>query len=300
MRRRWLVFVIGFAALPAAGWAANDPTAAGADLAGDPVIAAAGDIACRPGQAVTASACRQRATAALLPGADRVLTLGDNQYDSGLLNEYQGSYDPTWGQYKAETAPVPGNHEYRSGSAAGYFTYFGALAGTPSKSWYSYDLGTWHLIALNSTVPMNQGSPQNVWLEADLAAHPAACTLAYWHYPLYSAGGYAPGIGKSRPVWVDLLRARADLVLNGHEHHYERWAPMDQSGQPSATGIREIVVGTGGKAHGSVVTPGVSGLEAFDGTHFGVLRVTLRPRSYQWAFTGEGGAVLDSGTTTCV
>ncbi len=266
----------------------------------DPVIAAAGDIACAPGTPVTATTCHQQGTANLLNGAQKVLALGDNQYGAGLLSEYRGSYDPTWGRYKAVTAPVAGNHEYRSGSPAGYFDYFGPAAGTRGQGWYSYDVGAWHLIALNSIEPMAQGSPQNRWLESDLAAHPTRCVLAYWHYPLYAAGSIAPGMGKSRPAWSDLLGARADVVLAGHEHQYERWARMNQSGAVTSDGIRQFVVGTGGVGHSSSPVTQRAGLEKVDSTAFGVLRLTLHPDSYDWTLVSENGSVRDAGSDACV
>ena len=157
----------------------------------DPVVMAAGDIACAPGD--TVNDCHDPQTAALLAGADRVLTLGDNQYQMGTLTEFQGSYDLSWGAYKSITEPVPGNHEYMTANAQGYFDYFGV------PPWYSYDVGAWHLVALNSSLPLKEGTEQNNWLEADLAANTATCTLAYMHFPRYSGGKYYPGCVRCAP-----------------------------------------------------------------------------------------------------
>ena len=266
---------------------------------------AAGDIACAPGSRSTPDRCRHAQTAALLTGADRVLALGDLQYDSGALNDFRASYDPTWGQHKAITAPVPGNHEYQTADALGYFSYFGAAAHPQSNGYYSYDVGTWHMIALNtasvSDVPTEEGSPQEVWLKADLAEHPNQCVLAYWHHPLYTAGGYYPGYERlAQPLWVDLYAAGADVVLNGHDHDYQRFALMDPAGVPDPrAGIREFVVGTGGKSHDAGIKQ-MTGLQYANGTTFGVLKLTLRPASYEWAFISEDGDVLDKGSDTCV
>jgi 3',5'-cyclic AMP phosphodiesterase CpdA len=264
-----------------------------------PVIAAAGDIACPPGAVPTDDVCHQANTARLLGGVDRVLTLGDNQYETGALREFRQAYDSTWGRYKAITEPVPGNHEYRTPGAQGYHNYFG------KRWWYSYDVGTWHLIALDSGSPKysatGEGSAQNDWLEADLAAEPAKCTLAYWHHPRYSAvSSHAPGRrhNVASPLWADLIKANADVVLNGHYHNYQRWAPMNNTGDVQAGGIRQFVVGTGGKSHSPInTTP--DGLRAFSTGTFGVLKLTLHPMSYDWSFVTEDGQVLDTGTANC-
>src|SRR5205823_11633911 len=150
---------------------------------------------------------------------------GYNAYPNGTSAEYANFYDPTWGRHKARTRPVPGNHDYNTTGAAGYFGYFGTAAGDPTKGYYSYDLGSWHIIALNSDVPRWAGSAQEQWLKADLAANPKACTLAYWHYPLFSSSTVAVDT-QARNLWVDLYNAGAELVINGHHHDYERLAPQ--------------------------------------------------------------------------
>jgi len=278
---------------------------------GDPVVAAAGDIACDPrdgnfaGGAGTANACRMKATADLLVGRDlaAVLALGDLQYEDGALSKFRQSYDPTWGRLKALTHPAVGNHEYGTRDAAGYFRYFGAAAGAPAKGYYSFDLGTWHLIALNSNCARvggcGAGSPQELWLKADLAAHPAACTLAYWHHPRFSSGlhGSDPAYDA---FWQDLYDAGADVVLVGHDHDYERFAPQTPQGAADPVrGIREFVVGTGGKTHYWFRTPQPNS-EVRSGNVFGVLILTLRSLGYDWQFVPEPGkSFTDSGRGFC-
>jgi acid phosphatase type 7 len=277
----------------------------------DPVIAAAGDIACDPadsrfnGGAGTTNACRMKATSDLLVGMDlaAVLVLGDSQYEDGALSKFRQSYDPTWGRLKSITRPAPGNHEYRRSNAAGYFDYFGAAAGDRAKGYYSYDIGTWHLIALNSNCEdiggCRAGSAQERWLQADLAAHPAACTLAYWHHPRFSSGAHGND-SEYDAFWQDLYRAGADVVLVGHDHVYERFAPQTPNAAADpARGIRQFVVGTGGKSHYRFETIRSHSETRSTGT-FGVLVLTLRARGYDWRFLPEPGkSFADSGRDVC-
>ncbi len=289
-----------------------------ASAAGDPVIAAAGDISCDPlnsgyeGGQGTPTDCRQLHTAALLAGADAVLPLGDLQYACGGLSDFQAAYDPSWGQYKAITRPAPGNHEYQSSggtgctaNAFGYYSYFGAAAGDPTKGYYSYDLGAWHLIVLNSECAKvggcGAGSPQELWLRNDLATHrSASCTLAYWHKPRFASTS-SGGDSTFSAFWQALYDAHADVVLSGHQHWYERFALQNASGQADANGVRQFVVGTGGE---SFVTP--SGTRAANSqlvlsgqNVFGVIRMTLRAGSYDWSFVPVTGTFSDSGTQAC-
>jgi len=190
----------------------------------------------------------------------------------------------------------PGNHEYRLQSGgAGYYTYFDGV-----PKWYSYDVGAWHMIALNSQEVLKEGSPQNNWLEQDLAATSSDCVLAYMHYPLYTDGEYAPGLPKVRPAWADLFKARADVALAGHDHIYARYATMNHLGTQTSVGIRSFVVGTGGKSHYTQSTTTRTALEHIETQDFGVLKLTLHDGSYDWQFVNESGAVLDSGTAACV
>ncbi|MBX6341588.1 MAG: metallophosphoesterase, partial [Thermomicrobiaceae bacterium] len=276
-----------------------------------PVIAAVGDIACSvsdeddEGEGGTGSACHMQTTSDLVVdrGFAAILALGDLQYESGKLSDFEQSYDRTWGRVKAITHPVPGNHEYGTRGAAGYFSYFGPAAGDPGRGYYSFDVGAWHLIALNSNCQRvggcAPGSPQEEWLRADLAAHPTRCTLAYWHHPRFSSGQH----GNNEQVdalWQDLYRAGAEIVLAGHDHDYERLAPMDAQGnRDDARGIREFVVGTGGKNHYGferiLPTSEVRNADAF-----GVLTLTLHPTGYEWKFVAEpGSSFSDAGSGVC-
>lgn len=287
-------YALGLGGLLLALQAVPTPDSPSRALLEDPVIAAAGDIACTPAAPTTSSTCHDGATAHLLSSATRVLTLGDNQYENGTLSHFQsaGGYQGSWGAYKGTTSPVPGNHEYHTSGAAGYFDYFGV------QPYYSYDVGAWHLVALNSSIPVAEGSPQNTWLERDLAASPAKCSLTYFHHPRYSAGKYAPGIGTMKALWVDMLAARVDVTLAGHDHQYQRWAPMNNAGGLLTTGVRQFVVGTGGKSH-YPMSSNPAGLQASNATTFGVLRLTLHATSYDWAYVTETGQTLDSGSTSC-
>jgi hypothetical protein len=292
-----------------------------AQAAADPVIAAAGDIACDPtdpgynGGAGTADRCRQRATSDLLVGAGltRVLPLGDIQYDSASLSNIMAVYDPTWGRVKSISRPILGNHE---SGGTGYFDYFNGSgvtdgpAGPRGKGYYSFDVGSWHLVALNSNctrpadttdvVGCGVGSEQERWLRADLAAHPASCTLAYWHHARWSSG-HEGSNAFMQPLWAALEDAQAEILLSGHSHDYERFAPLDANGNVDpARGIRQFVVGTGG----AFFTGGLDTLEAHSevaqNTTFGVLKLTLHPTSYDWQFVpAAGGAFTDSGTGLC-
>jgi hypothetical protein len=277
-------------------------------FAQDPVIAAAGDIACAPGDAVTVDTCHHQATSDLLVGAPlaAVLPLGDIQYNSATLANINGAYHPTWGRVKSISRPVLGNHE---SAGNGYFDYFNGVgvvdgpAGPRPTGYYSFDVGTWHLVALNSNcarVSCSEGSEQETWLRADLAAHPNACTLAYSHHARYSSG-HDGDHSSMQPLWEALDDAGAEMLVSAHSHNYERVAPLDPNGDPdAATGIRQFVVGTGG----AFFTGGLDSLtphsEAAQNHTFGVLFLTLRPTSYDWSFVPEAGKTYtDSGTTAC-
>jgi acid phosphatase type 7 len=261
------------------------------------VLVGAGDIA-------SCSSSGDEATAKLLDGiSGTVFTIGDNAYSSGTATQFKNCYDPTWGRHKARTKPAPGNHEYLTAGASGYFGYFGVAAGDPSKGYYSYNFGDWHIVSLNSMCEKVGGcgatSPMVTWLKQDLAANPRKCTLAYFHHPLFSSGDHG-NTPKMRPTWDALYAANADVVLNGHDHSYERFAPQNPSGKlDTARGIREFVVGTGGGS-----------LRPFDdiqansqvrnATTHGVLRLTLNPDSYAWKFVPVAGkSFTDSGSRSC-
>ena len=275
-------------------------------------IAAAGDIACDPesslfnGGTGTATECHQLGVsdAILAGGYDAVLPLGDVQYDSGTAAEFAASYQPSWGRLKAITHPAVGNHEYGSPGAAPYYQYFGVAAGAPDKGYYSYDLGSWHLIALNSNCAQiggcSRGSPQEVWMTADLAAHPVQCTLAYWHHPRFSSGQNGDAESMDT-IWGDLSAAGADVVLNGHDHDYERFAPQNAEGQrDDLRGVREFVVGTGGKNHMTFKAAIEPNSEVHDTSSFGFLELTLSAGGYAWRFVSDPpGGLADSGSGAC-
>jgi acid phosphatase type 7 len=265
---------------------------------GGPAVVAAGDIA-------SCYDTGDEATARLLSNIrGTVLTLGDNAYEDGTPEEFADCYDPSWGRYKDRTKPSPGNHDYNSEGAEGYFNYFGAAAGDPRKGYYSYDLGAWHLVALNSNCEEIGGcdasSPQVRWLTADLAKDGKSCTLAYFHHPLFTSGKYRPGIPQVKPLWEALYAAGADVVLNGHDHNYQRFAPQDPSGEADPEhGIREFVVGTGGKSHYAIVAP-VANSEVHNDDTYGVLKLTFRREGYDWRLVPvEGARFTDSGSARC-
>src|SRR5215204_661724 len=232
----------GLAASTRTESAAPDP------LQADPVLVAVGDIA-------SCSSEGDEATAALLDGLPGTIsTLGDHAYEEGTPREFAECYDPSWGRHKDRTRPAPGNHDYETSGAAGYFDYFGPAAGEPGKGYYSYDLGTWHIVVLNSNCSQvggcGAGTPQEQWLRADLAAHPAACTLAYWHHPRFSSSSGHGSTPEMTPIWQALYEHGADVVLSGHDHAYERFSPQDSAGNLDRDrGIRQFVVGTGGRSH---------------------------------------------------
>jgi lipopolysaccharide/colanic/teichoic acid biosynthesis glycosyltransferase/PKD repeat protein len=257
------------------------------------VFVGAGDIA-------DCSRNQDELTANLLdtiPGT--VYVLGDNAYPHGSPTDYSNCYDPSWGRVKARTKPVPGNHEYETTNAAGYFGYFGAAAGDPSKGYYSYDYGGWHIIALNSEISYGTGSAQEVWLRNDLAAHPARCTLAYWHHPYFSSSTLLGTASEAPLVW-DLYNAGAEIILAGHHHDYERFAPQspDSVADP-AHGIRQFVAGTGGESlfgFGSTA----KNSEVRNDVTFGVLRFHLFPNGFDWKFIPIAGETFtDAGSGTC-
>lgn len=244
------------------------------------------------------------ATAKLLDHVSgTVMAVGDLAYPDGSKENFT-CYDKTWGRAKSRTRPAAGNHEFHSSGATPYFDYFGPAAGDPKTGYYSYDLGSWHIIVLNSECKdvggCNAGSPQEKWLRADLAAHPVACTLAYWHKPLFSSGVTHGNDLTVKPLWDALYDANADVVINGHDHDYERFAPQAPDGAPdSVRGIREFVVGTGGKNLRPFGAPKPNS-EVRDTTAFGVLKLTLKGNGYDWQFIPEEGKTFtDSGSGAC-
>jgi len=277
---------------------------------GDPVIGAAGDIACDPSSSSfnggngTSGSCRQKAVSDVMLNSNltAVLVLGDVQYEDGALTKYQQSYDPSWGRMKNITRPAVGNHEYLTSGAAGYFSYFGAAAGDRTKGYYSYNVGAWHIIALNSNCSQvggcGTGSPQEVWLRADLAANPNMCTLAYWHHPRFSSGQHGSSTAYDI-FWRDLYAAGVEIVLNGHDHIYERFGPQSPSAAADPRGIQQFTVGTGGKNHTTVVAVQPNSVVRNADT-YGFLKLSLHATSYDWQFVPEPGKTFtDTGTRNC-
>ena len=285
-----------------------------------PVIAAAGDIACDPNSNAfnegrgSATACHQRATSDLLvnAGLSAALAIGDLQYYCGALAAFMFSYDPSWGRVKSITYPAPGNHEYQGGGAygctpgaEGYFAYWGAGARNPSGGYYSFDIGAWHLISLNSNCDFiggcGLGSPEERWLRADLAAHAGArCTLAFWHHPPFTSSVTPVGIPRTQALLQDLYDGGGDVLLTGHQHNYERFAPQTPQGVADPQrGVREFVVGTGGEDLRPFGTP-IANSEVRNDETFGVLELILLPTGYSWQFIPEAGDTFtDRGSSQC-
>ena len=264
-----------------------------------PIVAAAGDIACPGGPCDP-----EQATAEIVMRIDPdvVLALGDTQYREGAVAEFEASYDRSWGAFKAVTRPVPGNHEYRTAEAGGYFAYFGSAAAPDDGGDYSFDLGRWHLVAINSASLGAIDDDQLDWVRADLESSTRRCDLAYWHHPRFSSGAVegidpAPRLG---PLWGLLHEEGVDVVLNGHAHQYERFAPLDAVGAiDEETGVREFVVGTGGGTPHPFEDEPAAGSRVRITDVYGVLELELRPRRYAWRFVGAVGSVLDHGSGTC-
>ena len=259
------------------------------------VLVGAGDIA--------TDKQRDEATAVLLdtlPGT--VVTLGDNAYPNGTAEEFSNYYEPTWGRHKARTRPAPGDNDYNTPGASEYYNYFGAAAGDPTKGYYSFDVGAWHIVVLNTECSQVGGcgstSPQGQWLQADLAANPSTCTLAIMHKSRFASGTTSTA---GQDFWSLLYQARADVVLGGHAHFYERFALQDPNGAADpVNGIREFVVGTGGASLHSFGTIAPNS-EVRNNTTWGVLKLTLNPTSYDWEFIPIAGQTFtDSGSAACV
>jgi hypothetical protein len=284
-------------ALPGASSVGSPATSPNPSPSADPVLIGAGDIA----------ACGlndDTATAKLIegiPGA-AVFTAGDNAYENGSADDYRNCYAPTWGAFEERTRPAPGNHDWQTKDLAGYLGYFGTTAAPQGKSWYSYDLGTWHIVVLDSDCAFvggcGAGSAQGRWLSADLAASTAQCTLAIWHHPRFSSGEHGNDSDVA-PFWNALYDAGADVVINGHDHDYERFAPQDPNAHEDRTrGIREFVVGTGGAALRTFPTTRANS-ELRAATSHGIIELVLHKGSYQWTFLPTTGNVGDAGTAPC-
>lgn len=288
------------------------PVGPSADLLpGDVVVVAAGDLVCGSATPST-DPCKHAETTAVVTSIapDAALLLGDIQYETGSLSDFNAYYDPTWGVHKGITYPAPGNHEYQASSVAvGYFDYFNGVgvqtgrAGERGKGYYSFNLGAWHIIALNSNCAniggCGLGSLQETWLRQDLAANPVACTLAYWHHPRFSSGAHGNN-DITQALWKALHDYGADLVLAGHDHNYERFGPQTSTGIADAGAVRSFVVGTGGKEMRPIGTVKANS-ELRNSNSLGVLKLTLHASSYDWQFAAIPGHTLaDAGSASCV
>ena len=281
--------------------ATTPPTATASSVAtataGAVTVLAAADVA-------SCASSGDEATGALLgANAGTIVIPGDIAYESGTTTEFNNCFNPSWGPYKSRMKPAPGNHEYNTAGATGYFGYFGAAAGDPAKGYYAFDLGAWRLYSLNSNCAAiggcGVGSAQEAWLRADLAANPRTCVAAYWHHPLFSSGEHGNSTA-SQALFNALYDFNADLVLVGHDHDYERFAPQTSTGvADSARGIRELVVGTGGRSHYAFTTLRANS-EVRNGDTFGLLKLSLTATGYSWQFLPEAGKTFtDSGSTAC-
>jgi hypothetical protein len=299
------VVIVAFVAVLIAVGCTSERTPSPED-ADPPVVVAAGNIA-RCGDAGDEATARVLTNIVLHNSGSTVLALGDNAYPQGTAENFEECYDPTWGRFKERTKPTPGNHEYYTEGAEGYFDYFGKAAGDPDEGYYSYDLGEWHLIALNSNcgeeeIRCGPGTAQVQWLKEDLAANDdKRCTLAYFHHPLFTSGKYRPGFPKVRPLWEALYEAGADVVLSAHDHNYQRFAPQDPEGRADPEqGIREFVVGTGGAEEYYAIGEPIANTEVYNDQTDGILKLTLHPKSYEWRFISvEDGTFTDSGSARC-
>ncbi len=264
----------------------------------DPTLVGAGDIAdCDSGG--------DEATARLLDGIEgQIFTAGDNVYESSSADTFRDCYGPTWGRHLARTRPAAGNHDWQDGGIDAYRTYFGSAAtGPDGATWYAYELGTWRIIVLDSDCSAVKGcdaaSPQGAWLAAELATHPTACTLAIFHHPRFSSGSHGDQAAVD-PFWRALYAAGVDVVVNGHDHDYERFAPQDPDGREDRTaGIREFVVGTGGRALRGFRSTVAANSELRYAATNGLLAFTLRNGTYEWQFIPTEGTFSDRGTATC-
>jgi hypothetical protein len=263
-----------------------------------PLVVAAGDIACSPGETVTATACQQAATARLTARFHPryVIPLGDQQYENGQLSDYRSSYARTWGRFTRISRPVPGNHDYHVGGAAGFFAYF--RQETSSPGYYAFDVGRWRIYALNSNCSDIDCGAEAAWLNQDMTAHPRACSAIAMHHPRYSSGAQHGDSPEVTPLWQVAVNHHADLALAGHDHEYERFRAMDATGHLDRRGLVSFVAGTGGKDLYSKGATHVGSVK-FDSHHFGVLALRLGARGFAFRFTTIAGRTVDAGVHRC-
>jgi hypothetical protein len=287
---------IGASSVPTSGPIESGVAGASPSEVPDAVLVGAGDIA----DCALDDDSKTAALVASIPGT--VFTAGDNAYENGSPAQFHDCYDATWGAFKDRTRPAAGNHDWETKDAAGYLGYFGEAAAPDGVTWYSYELGAWHVIVLDSDCANVGGcdaeSQQGRWLTADLGASEATCTLAIWHHPRFSSGLHGNDADVA-PFWQALYAAGADVVINGHDHDYERFAPQDPDARPdTAHGIREFVVGTGGAALRPFAA-GRANSQLRLATSHGIIRFDLRRATFDWTFMPTTGNVTDSGRAPC-
>jgi hypothetical protein len=302
MRRLGALLAVLALAVTACGGGASvrpkAPERAALASAGVAIVVAAGDIACPPGKAVTRTQCRQGATANLVRSLkpQRVIALGDLQYEKGSYADFLGSYAKTWGTFRSITTPVVGNHEYYTAGAKGYYRYWAGQTSAPG--YYRTTINGWQVYVLNTNCDRIDCAAERTWLAAQLRAHPSACAMIVGHHPRFSSGGEHGSSRMMIPFWRIAQAYKVDVALSGHDHDYERFAPKLPGGKVSATGIRQFVAGLGGKSLYPKGTT-VSGSKFFLNRTFGVLRLRLTPTSYAWQFRDLAGRIRDSGSTAC-
>jgi hypothetical protein len=255
-------------------------------------LLAVGDIA-------SCSNANDDLTAALADTVDaKIIIPGDIAYESGSEADFKNCFEPSWGKLKSRIRPAPGNHEYETANAAPYYAYFGSAAGEAGKGYYSFNYGPWHIVAINSSIDVSAGSDQERWLRADLASNTLKCTLAFWHHPLFSSGPHGP-TNNMRAIWTALYDGGAEVVVSGHDHDYERFAPQTALGvADNARGIRQFVAGTGGRSlYPPIFVAANSEVRSSEG--YGILRFTLEDGGYSWKFVPTANTPTDSGQGTC-
>jgi calcineurin-like phosphoesterase family protein len=297
--KRLLILAISLAAVGMVFWPRGKSGAQTSDV----VLIGAGDVADGLGFANLPHAFATAALIEAYPSAT-VFVAGDTAYNHGTDEEFLIAYDPTWGRFRQRTIPVVGNHEYGVQRGIGYYNYFGPLAGNPVQGYYSLNLGAWHIVVLNSNcnvVGCSAGGAQETWLKNDLATNTTACTLAFWHEPLYTSSTEVSPATDTQPLWADLYNSNAELVVSGHAHDYERFAPQDANGNLDLTrGIIEIVAGTGGDGLFPLSTTPAPNEVVRDNSTYGVLKLTLHATSFDFQFIPVAGSTFtDSGTEAC-
>lgn len=263
----------------------------------DPVIAAVGDLACKPGSSVTSTACQHKAVSSSILAARPAafLALGDLQYNNGELANFKSAYETSYGRFKGSTRPAPGNEDYDTSGAAGYYSYFGALAGSSSKGYRSFNIGAWHIVQLNTEKDISASGAQVAWLKNDLAANSKRCVLAYMHKPRWGNTD-RPEFG---PIYSALVNGGVTLLLAGHEHNYQAQPKRNAAGTASSTGVAQYVVGTGGKSVWRNSSIAKQTPLKFNSNTFGWLRLTLHSTSADLKFMPVGGSFTDSRNVAC-